>query len=326
MGELRWILLLAGVVFLAALAAWEMRRSRQGRRELSGSALPAPRPAAMLAIRGEPDLGHLPEEFASGARGAGAGPSIGRTPGPNPPVVQLPPLGEPDAAAVEAPIELASQGATEEVVGQDAAVVMDAVDAQAQAQAQAEAEAEAEAEVMEATDAADAEAARAMGTSVAPDTAPLRVDWPPEGARQIIALRLTAVTDQRLSGRTTRQALAACGFVHGRYGIFHQPSADGRSLLSCASLSKPGIFDPAAMDFQRFAGLSLFMVLPGPLPAEAALERLLETGSDLAQRLRAQLQDEQGHMLDAPAIEDLRDAVRLFSAPVSASRPTEPAA
>ena len=33
MANLRWILLLAGLVFLAALAAWEMRRPRQARRD-----------------------------------------------------------------------------------------------------------------------------------------------------------------------------------------------------------------------------------------------------------------------------------------------------
>ena len=35
MAELRWILLLAGLVFLAALAAWEHLRPRQGRRDES---------------------------------------------------------------------------------------------------------------------------------------------------------------------------------------------------------------------------------------------------------------------------------------------------
>jgi len=307
MGELRWILLLAGLVFLAALAAWEMRRSRQGRRERSGSSLPEPPPSSLPGARGEPELGHLPEEFVSGARAAGAGPSLGRTPGANPPIVQLPPLEESSeiepfaeaAPQAQAAPEPDAQGATQEVVGQ----------------------------AMPMTEAAPAPApAPAAAAAGAPSIAPLRVDWPPEGARQIIALRLTAASEQRLSGRTARQALAACGFEHGRYGIFHQPSVDGRSLLSCASLSKPGIFDPAAMDFQRFAGLSVFMVLPGPLPAQEALERLLETGMDLAQRLQAHLQDEQGHLLDAATIQALRDDVREFSATVNACRPTEPAA
>ena len=33
MAELRWILLIAGLVFLAALAAWEKRKPRQARRD-----------------------------------------------------------------------------------------------------------------------------------------------------------------------------------------------------------------------------------------------------------------------------------------------------
>jgi FtsZ-interacting cell division protein ZipA len=119
-----------------------------------------------------------------------------------------------------------------------------------------------------------------------------------------------------------RQALGACGFEHGRFGIFHQPGADGRALLSAANLTKPGIFDLPNMDFQRFSGLSLFAVLPGPLPPAAALDHLLDTAQDLAERLRARLQDEQGLALGATQLENLRRTVQDLT---SAER-AEPAA
>jgi FtsZ-interacting cell division protein ZipA len=125
-----------------------------------------------------------------------------------------------------------------------------------------------------------------------------------------------------MSGRTVRLALGACGFEHGRFGIFHQPGADGRALLSAANLSKPGIFDLPNMDFQRFSGLSLFAVLPGPLPPAAALDHLLDTAQDLAERLRARLQDEQGLTLGAPQLETLRQTVQ----DLTAAERAEPAA
>ena len=50
MADLRWILLLAGLVFLAGLTAWELRRPRQGRRDHLGP-----------PERSEPELGRLPD-------------------------------------------------------------------------------------------------------------------------------------------------------------------------------------------------------------------------------------------------------------------------
>jgi cell division protein ZipA len=103
--------------------------------------------------------------------------------------------------------------------------------------------------------------------------------------------------------------------VHGPYRIYHQPAADGRALLSCANLTTPGDFDPLTLDFQRLTGLSMFCVLPGPLPPSAALEHLLETADDLAQRLRAELADERGAPLDAARVATLRAVAQEWTAP-----------
>jgi FtsZ-interacting cell division protein ZipA len=157
---------------------------------------------------------------------------------------------------------------------------------------------------LEATDEAphEVEAARLP----LPTDRPVRVQWPPDGERSVLALRIVPGGEEPLSGRSVRQSLGACGFVHGPMQIFHQPTEDGRALLSAASLRIPGTLDPATMDFQRFAGLSVFTVLPGPLEAPAALDHLLHTARDLTQRLHARLQDEQGAPLDATRLENLR--------------------
>jgi len=139
------------------------------------------------------------------------------------------------------------------------------------------------------------------------------VEWPPEDQRQIISVRVVGISADRLSGRPLRQALAACGFVHGRFGIFHQPGTDGRALVSAANLSKPGSFDTSSMDFQRFRGLGLFAVLPGPLPPAAALDHLLDTAGDLAERLQARLQDEHGMPLDEQRLEAMARVVHEIS-------------
>jgi FtsZ-interacting cell division protein ZipA len=102
--------------------------------------------------------------------------------------------------------------------------------------------------------------------------------------------------------------------VHGRYRIFHQPDAQGHALVSCASLNKPGVFDPSSMDYQRYSGLSLFTVLPGPLAPPEAVDRLLLTALDLSARLHARLQDDAGQALDELRIAELRTRYRELDA------------
>lgn len=126
------------------------------------------------------------------------------------------------------------------------------------------------------------------------DLPPLVVAWPPEAERRIVTLRILPARQDRLAGRALRQGLAGCGFRHGPFGIFHLPEADGRVVLSAASLVRPGILDPENMDFQRFAGINLFAVLPGPLPAELALNRLAAVAAELADRIAGRVQDESG--------------------------------
>jgi FtsZ-interacting cell division protein ZipA len=344
MAELRWILLLAGLLFIAGLAAWELRRPRQGRRDV----LDAPE-------RSEPEVGHLgigpgahdgltvhTEAAAAPIHGASmhaapmhaapfraayqermpAEPSGGR--------VDIPALEPPLVVSFDEPV----------LTGEHEVPVLEPMHAEprrtqlryAEPMTQAEPMARAETGADEPSAAAPAltPAVAAAGdagprsdtpveparqATVLPAVEPVTpiVDWPPEAQRHIISVRVVGLGADRMSGRPLRQALAACGFAHGRFGIFHQPGADGRALISAANLSKPGVFDPATMDFQRFRGLGLFAVLPGPLPPAAALDHLLDTAGDLAQRLQARLQDEHGMPLDEERLEEMARVVHGMS-------------
>jgi cell division protein ZipA len=324
MGALRWILLLAGLVFLAALAVWESRRPRQARRDSPGA-----------SERSEPEMGAMGQTGQVGHTGAsgsraeeapaaagriytGASLGGGRTRAEPPPRIDLPPLDPlaPGAGASEAgtrsarsaiiidePISALGPGPTADLSGGEPYYVYGRA---------------------ETPDGRSAAEQPLPGERPLPGELPhpALVDWPPESERRILSLRIAALSQERLSGRVVRQALGACGFEHGRFGIFHQPGADGRALLSAANLSKPGIFDLPNMDFQRFAGLSVFAVLPGPLPPAAALDHLLDTAQDLAERLRARLQDEQGLTLGATQLETLRRTVQ----DLTAAERAEPAA
>ena len=146
----------------------------------------------------------------------------------------------------------------------------------------------------------------------AADVTPIKepiVDWPPDDRRKVVALRLVAPPPDRLSGRALRLALASEGFVLGKFQIFHKPDSSGRAVLSAANLSKPGTFDVETMDSQRFNGLSLFAVLPGPKPPLKTFEDLLSTARNLNERLQGALQDERGGPLTPTRIAALRESV-----------------
>jgi FtsZ-interacting cell division protein ZipA len=156
-----------------------------------------------------------------------------------------------------------------------------------------------------------------------PELPALRVEWPADDERHIVALRIVAARQDRLAGRALRQGLAGCGFRHGQLGIFHLPADDGRVVLSAASLVRPGTLDPATMDVERFAGVNLFAVLPGPMPPRLALERLAAVAEELAGRVAGLVQDESGAPFTGAARAKWRE--RCMSAVDAGGAPAEPA-
>jgi len=306
MPELRLTLLIVGLVFLGGLAWWELRRPRQVR----GSDLQRPTPEAqewapspmsrsresdrdlelprMSARDPEADLPVVefePADFAAleaRAEAAVTAPEtddmeglldeLGASQIPDPPISDIAESVEPAPAPASAPEpELAAQPPVE---------------------AELEAEPVAEPEAVIVTESV---AAPVSAGEPGPAPTPL-VDWPAVDASQVIAVRLVSA-GERFSGRAVRQALAADGFVLGKFSIFHKPAPDGRALLSIASLTKPGTFDAHSIDMQRYSGLNLFTVLPGPLPGPDAVNELLASAQSLCQRLHGALQDEHGDPL-----------------------------
>jgi len=253
MAALRWVLLLAGLLFLLSLATWELQRARRTRRleraEAARDALE--RGAGTRVFEDAASVSEPPTEISA---------------------AEAAEIEPPQPSLQPHPSETPARSGRIEPMLIDPAVVDPAAAIEA--------------------------------------SPPLRVEWPDERARRIFAVRIVAPSGERLSGRAVRQALGACGFMHGPYRIYHQPAADGRAVLSCANLTKPGDFDPITLDFQRLTGLSVFCVLPGPLAPATALEHLLETADELAQRLRAELADERGAPLDAARVAALRAAAQ----------------
>jgi cell division protein ZipA len=156
------------------------------------------------------------------------------------------------------------------------------------------------------------------------EVAPKREEEPPEPPSDPIERRMAEASQQRMvalrlvaagpdwNGADLRAAFEAEGLEFGPYSIFHRPREDGKSLFYVASMMEPGSFDVARMNEQEFAGISLFGVVPGPLDAPATFDLVLSVGRNLADRIKGQLQDEQGSTLTAQRILNLREELVHF--------------
>ena len=133
--------------------------------------------------------------------------------------------------------------------------------------------------------------------------------WPNESERRIVTLRVIPKSEPRFQGRALRQAFSGAGFWHGPLDIFHLPDHEGRVVLSAAALAQPGTFDPSIMDSQRFSGLNLFAVLPGPMSEREAFDALVGAARTLAERLEGSITDQHGEELTAGRIQRLRQSL-----------------
>jgi cell division protein ZipA len=329
MSELRWALLILGVLFIAALWWWERRRPRQARGALERPLSREGGADAPLRLVREPPL-TLPEVRAREPVAVKELPVVAErraeqpAEAPEPREPQEPweaqeqerPVLEAAAPArpAEAPERQPAPAASDPDDTVDDLPIIPADEIPADQRAAFE---ESEFEDSEPGASVDSEPLAAPTApsqhEVLPElplSAPPVVDWPADRERRILALRLVAPQRERFAGRSLRQALAAEGFLLGQFDIFHKPDDEHRAVLSAASLTRPGTFDMETMDSQHYGGLSLFAVLPGPKPPPQAFEELVFAARNLNERLHGVLQDEQGTPLTPARIAQLREQLR----------------
>lgn len=162
-----------------------------------------------------------------------------------------------------------------------------------------------------------------LGSTSATDATASRVTRSPSnvGSRpdrqveRIVTLFVTARPGESLAGSDIVVAAEKAGLEFGDMGIFHRlvigKVVDG-PVFSMANMVKPGNFDMAQLDSVNTPGVTLFMTLPGPLPALDAWEMLLPTAQRLAELLDAQVLDEGRNTLGRQRIAHLRDELRAW--------------
>ena len=129
--------------------------------------------------------------------------------------------------------------------------------------------------------------------------------------QKIVTLRLVAGDNGAFQGDELLLKLRGIGMRHGKFGIFHRYEGTDEDdvVFSVASLVEPGIFDLANIKEQQIPGISLFMVLPGPIDGAEAFDEMMAAARALSQSLNAELLDESGSTLSIQRERYLREEI-----------------
>jgi cell division protein ZipA len=136
-------------------------------------------------------------------------------------------------------------------------------------------------------------------------------DSTPSPKQKIVTMRLVARKHGAFAGDDLILNLRAVGMRHGKFGVFHRYQGDDerKVIFSAASLVEPGSFDLENVKTQKIPGISLFMVLPGPLDGCQAFDLMMEAGRTLTKVLHAELLDESGSTLSIQRERYLREEI-----------------
>ena len=128
---------------------------------------------------------------------------------------------------------------------------------------------------------------------------------------KIVTLRLVGREKGAFKGDDLILSLRGIGLRHGKFGIFHRYDGndESRTIFSAASLVEPGSFDLANIKDQQIPGISLFLVLPGPVDSVEAFDMMMAAARALSQSLNGELLDESGSTLSIQRERYLREEI-----------------
>ncbi len=146
------------------------------------------------------------------------------------------------------------------------------------------------------------------------EDAPAEPEVAPAAPQKIVTLRLTARNGGQFRGDELILSLRGIGMRHGKFGIYHRYDGadEDRTIFSAASLVEPGSFDVANIKEQQIPGISLFLVLPGPIDAVEAFDLMMAAARALAQSLDGELLDESGSTLSIQRERYMREEIIAY--------------
>lgn len=132
--------------------------------------------------------------------------------------------------------------------------------------------------------------------------------------QKIVTLRIVGRDKKPFKGDELILSMRGIGLRHGKFGIFHRydGNEESRTIFSAASLVEPGSFDLENIKEQQIPGISLFLVLPGPVEGAEAFDLMMEAARAIAQSLGGELLDETGSTLSIQRERYIREEIIQF--------------
>lgn len=132
--------------------------------------------------------------------------------------------------------------------------------------------------------------------------------------QKIVTLRVVAKNKGAFKGDELILSLRGIGMRSGKFGIYHRYDGndESRTVFSAASLVEPGSFDLKNIKDQEIPGISIFMVIPGPLDAAEAFDLMMQSARALTQGMDAELLDETGSTLSIQRERYMREEIIQF--------------
>ena len=137
--------------------------------------------------------------------------------------------------------------------------------------------------------------------------------------QKIVTVRLVARDKGTFRGDQLVLSLRGIGMRHGKFGIFHRYEGTDEDdvVFSVASLAEPGTFNLPDIKEQRIPGISMFMVLPGPMGGAESFDLMMTAARALSQALHAELLDESGSTLSIQRERYLREEIIQYEHGIS---------
>jgi cell division protein ZipA len=137
--------------------------------------------------------------------------------------------------------------------------------------------------------------------------------------QKIVTLRIVARDKGAFRGDDLVLNLQGIGMRHGKFGIFHRYEGTDEDdvIFSVASLAEPGTFNLSNIKEQQIPGISMFMVLPGPMRGAESFDLMMTAARALSEALHAELLDESGSTLSIQRERYLREEVIRYEHGIS---------
>ncbi len=152
-----------------------------------------------------------------------------------------------------------------------------------------------------------------IGDTPADDEPPPPSEPPPDPPEKVVVLYLQARDNRKVAGVELLDAAIKSGMEFGDMDIFHRRvEGQGQPLFSMANLEKPGHFDKGSWPTLETRGMTLFMGLPGPMPALDSWDALVAAARRMADLLHLDVLDQAREPFTRLREGEIREELREF--------------